>query len=133
MDLENVKLLLVEDSEAERIEYITMLKDIGIKNITVATDGLEAMRMVANQIDTANEFDVVLTDYQLPKFDGMQLLKTLKQNPASAHIPVVYMSSKGDFSVVTEFIKAGVAQMLVKPINKDELKHRLTLALDKKA
>lgn len=70
-------------------------------------------------------FDVIFTDVRMPLIDGLQLLKALKQNPTNDFSAVI-ISGYNDFSYVQTAMREGAVDYLVKPIDRSELKRRLS-------
>jgi CheY-like chemotaxis protein len=83
----NSVVLLVEDSKFLRIATDRVLSKAGFKVITAA-DGEEALRIANDSLP-----DVILLDMMLPKIAGQEVLKALKANPATMHIPVIVLTS----------------------------------------
>lgn len=109
-----------------------MLKEIGFSKITEATNGSEGLKCLKSLHGTPGAIQIVLTDFEMPQMSGLELLRSIRQSPDFGKLPVVYMSSKGDFSVVTDFIVEGVDQMVVKPFKKEDLLGRLSEAWKKR-
>jgi len=82
----NVKILLVEDSKAIRRENESALSKAGYE-VICAEDGETALQLAKGQ-----DFDLILLDMILPRMSGPEVLKRLKSEPATAHIPVVVLS-----------------------------------------
>ncbi len=127
----DIAILLVEDSDEQRSQYLQFLAELGFTNVSQAESGLAALRILSTNIGTDKEFKLVITDYEMPQMNGLQLLTTLRQSSATKELPILYMSSKGDFAVINEFIKAKVSQMLVKPFTKENLLARMHEAWNK--
>jgi two-component system, cell cycle response regulator len=79
-------VLVVEDSNLFRVEKEHTLRKAGYEVITAA-DGMEALRVAHN-----SRPDLILLDMMLPKLDGPSVLRALKKDPVTAHIPVVVVT-----------------------------------------
>jgi CheY-like chemotaxis protein len=87
VDVSKAKVLLVEDSKFLRIATERALSRAGF-GVSTAADGEEALRLASGQPP-----DIILLDMMLPKISGPEVLKALKQNPATMHIPVIVLTS----------------------------------------
>jgi CheY-like chemotaxis protein len=83
----NSKVLLVEDSRFLRIANQRVLSKAGFQ-VSTAADGAEALQVANAQLP-----DIILLDMLLPKISGLDVLKTLKRNPATMDIPVIVLTS----------------------------------------
>ena len=83
----NTKVLLVEDSKFLRIANERVLARAGF-DVSTAEDGEEALRVAHAKLP-----DVILLDLLLPKISGPDVLRALKENPATLHIPVIVLTS----------------------------------------
>ena len=83
----NFKVLLVEDSKFLRLANQNALCRAGYQ-VSTACDGEEALRVANEKIP-----DVILLDMMLPKLSGPEVLRALKANPATMHIPVIVLTS----------------------------------------
>jgi len=76
--------------------------------------------------------DLILLDIMMPEMDGHETLKHLKANKQAAHIPVIFLTSKGDIGTVLEGISGGINDYIVKPFDPAQLRTRIDAQFDKK-
>jgi DNA-binding NtrC family response regulator len=109
-----MKILVVDD---EKIKRVTLADDLGVQGHEVVTagDGEEALARLR-----AERFDVVVTDLKMPKLDGLELLKRIKQGPL-ADMEVVMMTAYGSIPVAVEAVKLGAFDFLTKPFRNEDL------------
>ena len=109
-----MKILVVDD---EKIKRITLADDLAAQGHEVvgAADGEEALEKLA-----AERFDVVVTDLKMPKLDGIELLKRIKQGPP-ADMEVIMMTAYGSIPVAVEAIKLGAFDFLTKPFRNEDI------------
>ena len=87
MTVSNSKVLVVEDSKFLRMATERALSNAGYL-VSTAADGEEALRVAKDKLP-----DIILLDMMLPKISGPNVLKALKENPATMHIPVIVLTS----------------------------------------
>jgi len=87
MTVPNSKVLLVEDSKFLRMATEHSLSKAGYL-VSTAADGEEALQVANDKLP-----DIILLDMMLPKISGPNVLKALKENPATMHIPVIVLTS----------------------------------------
>ena len=107
------KILLVEDNEVNRRLAGFLLRSHGYE-VREATSGAAAFEMVERERP-----DLIVMDIQLPGMDGLEITRRLKEQPATADIPVVAVTSfamKGDRE---KALAAGCAGYVTKPIDKN--------------
>ncbi|MEN6449949.1 MAG: sigma-54 dependent transcriptional regulator [Thermoguttaceae bacterium] len=109
-----MKILIVDD---EKIKRITLADDLAAQGHDVATagDGEEALEKLA-----AGRFDVIVTDLKMPKLDGIELLKRIKQGP-QADAEVIMMTAYGSIPVAVEAVKLGAMDFLTKPFRNEDI------------
>ena len=113
VSMENAKILIVDDEEMV-CSFISDVLDSNGYQYALAKNGLEALDTLAKEY-----FPIIITDINMPKMGGMQLLEQTKQNfPDSVVIIMTGFSEKYPF---TEVIKAGASDYLVKPFSPNEL------------
>lgn len=84
----------------------------------------EALKKLEN-----NQFDLVLSDFRLPDFDGLELLQKIKS--MHPHVPVIIMTSYADIRTAVNAIKMGAFEYVTKPLNPDEILLLINSALEK--
>jgi two-component system chemotaxis response regulator CheY len=121
-------VLVVDDSAAIRKILQRVLRQTGmsIRSIHEAGDGQEALEQLRNQPG----IQLVLTDINMPKMDGLQLLAAVKSSPEWHHIPVVMITTEGGESKVGEAVKLGAAGYVRKPFTADQIKEKLAGILE---
>ena len=120
-------LILIVDDEPFNVDYLEQeLEDLGFDTIP-AMNGQEALSQVAN-----HKPDAVILDIMMPLMDGFEVLKQLKADANTRHIPVIIASSNNDMESVLRGIEMGAEDYIVKPINDVLLEARLNASLNKK-
>jgi DNA-binding NtrC family response regulator len=109
-----MRILVVDD---EKIKRISLADDIAAQGheVVMAADGAEAVERLA-----AGRFDVVVTDLKMPKLDGIELLKQIKQGPA-ADMEVIMMTAYGSIPVAVEAMKLGAYDFVTKPFRNEDI------------
>jgi chemosensory pili system protein ChpA (sensor histidine kinase/response regulator) len=112
-----VKVLIVDDSPSVRHLTSKIVKNAGFQAI-VAKDGLEALEI----LQTLQDFpEVILTDVEMPRMDGYELLSSLKRNAALQKIPVVMITSRAGEKHRQKALDLGVSEYLTKPFDDAKL------------
>lgn len=120
----NLKVLLVDDFEPMRKITINQLKNMGIHLIMQASNGDEALRLLQHKA-----FDLVLSDWKMPKMSGLDLLKAVRAEPNLQHLPFLMITSESNRDHILEAIGHGVSDILVKPYTAKLLGDKLERAL----
>ncbi|GAB3541979.1 response regulator transcription factor [Spirosoma fluminis] len=89
--------------------------------VTVATTGQEAARLLIQ----GSQFDCVLTELNLPFFDGLELTKLIRMSRLMSHTPIVVLSNAADSGTRIKCLEQGVDSFITKPFNPLEVKARL--------
>jgi two-component system chemotaxis response regulator CheY len=120
-------ILVVDDSAAIRKILTRVLRQTGmaIQTIREAGDGQEALAVLA-----LHRIDLVLSDINMPKMDGLQLLASLKASPQWQKIPVVMITTEGGETKVAEAVRLGAAGYVRKPFTADQIKEKLVGILE---
>jgi two-component system chemotaxis response regulator CheY len=115
-------VLVVDDSAAIRKILQRVLRQTGllIGDIYDAGDGQEALEVLKTR-----KLDLVLSDINMPKMDGLQLLAAMKNTPEWRDIPVVMITTEGGETKVGEAVKLGAAGYVRKPFTADQIKEKL--------
>jgi two-component system chemotaxis response regulator CheY len=115
-------ILVVDDSAAIRKILQRVLRQTGMAIGTVyeAGDGQEALDLLK-----AHKIDLVLTDINMPKMDGIQLLGAIKACPQWSSLPVMMVTTEGGETKVGEAVRLGAAGYVRKPFTADQIKEKL--------
>jgi DNA-binding response OmpR family regulator len=116
-------ILLVDDSDLIHRHTRPILQAEGYE-VVDAWDGEQALALCAER-----RFDLVMTDVEMPKLDGWELCRRLKQAPATEHVPVVMCTSLGHASDLERGFDLGADDYLIKPVVPEELVSRLQALL----
>ncbi len=110
------KIMIVDDEEQVRRTIRLQLKDTGFE-IIEAEDGEQGIAMLDNE--NALIVDAIICDVRMPKINGVEAVHYFRQEyPA---IPVIVLTGFPDVKLATEFLKDGVDEYLVKPVEKEKL------------
>ena len=112
----DASILLVDDYEFIRTILERMLQQLGYQNLCMAVDGLEALNLLRSQ-----PIDLVITDYHMPEMDGIDLFRSMQQDPVLAKIPVLLISGVPTEKFVTQALAPGIQSTLNKPFRAEQL------------
>ena len=121
-----MRVLVVDDSSTMRRIIANTLKKLGYDEVAEAGDGVEGLAALAG-----NTFDLILTDWNMPKMDGREFVRSLRQLPATAAVPVLMVTTHAERSDVVLALQAGVNDYVVKPFTPDILKEKIETLLNK--
>jgi DNA-binding response OmpR family regulator len=109
-------ILLVEDDPDHEVLTIRALKKSNVANqVQVARDGEEAISLLFG--DNAIKPQVVLLDLKLPKIDGLEVLRRIRENETTRMLPVVVLTSSDEERDVVRSYQIGVNSYIRKPVN----------------
>jgi len=106
-----MKVLLVEDDPDIQLVARTALKRSGFI-VTVTSNGPAALEQVRN-----DRPDAILLDWMLPDMDGTEVCRRLKEDPATAHIPIIFLTARSQQSEIARGLALGAAGYIVKPFD----------------
>jgi len=116
----NMKVLVVDDFSTMRRIVKNLLRDLGFTNISEADDGSTALPMLQG-----GDFDFVVTDWNMPGMQGIDLLKAIRADERLAHIPVLLITAEAKKEQIVMAAQAGVNGYIVKPFTAATLKTKL--------
>jgi two-component system chemotaxis response regulator CheY len=116
----NMKVLVVDDFSTMRRIVKNLLRDLGFTNIQEADDGSTALPMLQG-----GDFDFVVTDWNMPGMQGIDLLKAIRADSSLAHIPVLLITAEAKKEQIIMAAQAGVNGYIVKPFTAGTLKTKL--------
>ena len=110
------RTIMVVDDEIEMVKVVRgMLKEKGF-NVTCAYDGLQVFYVLKQQ-----KPDLIILDILMPQMDGLEVLTRLKCNPATASIPVILLTEKGEPEDLIKGYERGAEYYIPKPFTKNQL------------
>ncbi|KQT53908.1 response regulator [Aureimonas sp. Leaf427] len=107
-----LKVLVVDDQRTSRMLIRDALDQIGISQVSFAADGEEALKMMM-----ASPANFIISDFNMPKLDGLQLLKAIRSYAPTKKTPFVILTGRGDKELVQKAAALGVNNFLVKPVS----------------
>jgi len=112
-------ILIVDDSLPMRSVIKRTLKAAGYGNTDIleAANGQEAVDLLKN-----SWVDIIMTDYNMPVMNGLELIKIIKNDEVSKDIPVVIISTEGNESKIKEFMDCGAAGYITKPFTAEAIR-----------
>ena len=116
----DIKVLLVDDFSTMRRIIKKLLNEIGFKRIIEAEDGSEALRILK-----AGDIDFLVTDWNMPKMSGMELLEAVRANPQLSRLPVLMVTAESNRDQITRAAMAGVNGYVVKPFSAATLQEKI--------
>jgi two-component system chemotaxis response regulator CheY len=116
----NMKVLVVDDFSTMRRIIKNLLRDLGFTNISEADDGNTALPMLKT-----GDFDFVVTDWNMPVMQGIDLLKAIRADEKLSHIPVLMVTAEAKKDQIVMAAQAGVNGYIVKPFTAATLSAKL--------
>lgn len=120
------RILIADDMPAIRALMKQQLNQLGFKDIQVAEDGEGALKILFDDHYAGKPIQLVLSDWNMPKVSGIQLLRTVRGTPEFGEIPFLLVTAENEFSQVREAVSLRVNDYVVKPFTPDLLKKKLT-------
>jgi two-component system chemotaxis response regulator CheY len=116
----NMKILIVDDFSTMRRIIKNLLRDLGFNNTSEADDGNSALPMLQ-----AGDFDFLVTDWNMPGMQGIDLLKAVRADAKLAKLPVLMVTAESKREQIIEAAQAGVSGYIVKPFTAITLKEKI--------
>ncbi len=113
--------LVVDDYASMRSVVVEVLKRAGFTEIYQAGNGQSALAKVLEH----PKIGLIVSDWYMPTMDGLDMLRALKANRQTAHIPVLMITAEGQRENVLDAMQSGAAGYIVKPFAPSELQKRL--------
>jgi len=115
-----MKVLIVDDFSTMRRIIKNLLRDLGFTNTFEADDGNTALPMLKE-----GDFEFVVTDWNMPIMQGIDLLKEIRKDPKLKSLPVLMVTAEAKREQIIEAAQAGVNGYIVKPFTAGTLKEKL--------
>ena len=124
--MQHLKVMVVDDTSVSRMLLVDSLNEIGIKNIVLAGDGEQALNTMM-----ASPCHIVFSDMNMPKLNGLQLLKALREFGPTRQCCFILVTGKGDRAMIEEGKKFGLNNFLAKPFTPATLKAAIETVVGK--
>lgn len=113
-----MRFMLVDDSSTMRKIQRRTLEKMGYQEVIEAEDGQQGLQLMESTPP-----DVVITDWNMPNMNGLELVKAIRSNNKT--IPIIMITTEAEKSKVVEAIKAGVSDYLIKPFTPEVLTQKV--------
>jgi two-component system chemotaxis response regulator CheY len=125
-DPSKIKFLIVDDFSTMRRIVRNLLKELGYTTADEAEDGAVALQKLES-----GGFDFVITDWNMPNMDGLQLLQSVRANAALKHLPVLMITAEAKKENIIAAAQAGASGYIVKPFTAATLNEKLGKIFEK--
>jgi len=124
----NTKFLVVDDFSTMRRIVRNLLKELGYTNVDEAEDGVQALQKLR-----ADQFDFVVSDWNMPNMDGLTMLQEIRKDPALSKLPVLMVTAEAKKENIVAAAQAGANGYVVKPFTAATLDEKLGKIFEKLA
>ncbi len=121
-----LRVLIVDDTSTSRMLIRDGLEELGIRNIFFAGDGEQALQFMMS-----TPAHLIISDFNMPKLDGLGLLKAIRAHTPTKKVPFIMLTGTGDRALLENAIKLGVNNYLTKPFTVPALKKALEAIIGK--
>ena len=123
-DILTSKILVAEDYTTMVRIVMKFLEQMGFQSIYTASDGEEALELTKR-----HNFDLIISDWNMEPMTGLELLKRIRQNEKTKHIPFIMCTAEAKPDNVQAAQKAGVSNYISKPFNSKVLEQKIESVL----
>jgi len=122
----NMSILVVDDFPTMRRIVRSLLKELGFENVEEAEDGQEALTKLR-----AGGFEFVVSDWNMPNLDGLEMLKEIRLDPKLSSLPVLMVTAEAKKENIIAAAQAGANGYVVKPFTAATLEEKLNKIFEK--
>lgn len=119
-----MKFLVVDDSPTMRRIVCNALREIGYTDLQEAEDGQKALEVLEGE-----PVDFVITDWNMPNMNGLDLTKSIRNHPTHATLPILMITTRGMKEDVIAAMHARVNNYIVKPFTPEVLRDKINMIL----
>ena len=124
----NMKILVVDDFPTMRRIVRNLLKELGFSNVDEAEDGAAGLARLRG-----GGFEFVISDWNMPNLDGLEMLKQIRADAALSHLPVLMVTAESKKENIIAAAQAGASGYVVKPFTAATLDEKLQKIFEKMA
>jgi two-component system chemotaxis response regulator CheY len=121
-----MKILVVDDFPTMRRIVCNLLKELGYSNVEEAEDGAAGLTHLRN-----GTYDFVITDWNMPKVDGLAMLKEIRADTGLTHLPVLMVTAESKKENIIAAAQAGASGYVVKPFTAAILGEKINKIVEK--
>lgn len=125
------KILFCDDMGTFRMMIKNALQTLRLTNYTEAEDGETALRLLLEAQRTKEPFELILSDWNMPKMSGIDFLKKVRSEPWGKSLPFIMLTGETEKENIMEALENKVTQYVVKPFTVDGLREKLQSAYAK--
>lgn len=122
----NMSILVVDDFPTMRRIVRSLLKELGFTNVEEAEDGQDALSKLR-----AGGFQFVVSDWNMPNLDGLEMLKKIRADDGLKHLPVLMVTAEAKKENIIAAAQAGASGYVVKPFTAATLEEKLNKIFEK--
>lgn len=130
---QKAKILVVDDMSTMRKLIKKSLTELGYTEVVEAVDGEDAWTKIGDALKTDKPVQLVLSDWNMPKMKGIDLLIKVRGTVGTKSLPFVLLTAESEKDQVANALKAGVNAYLLKPFTKDQLAEKIRAATTRQA
>ena len=122
----NMSMLVVDDFPTMRRIVRSLLKELGSNNVEEAEDGQDALNKLRS-----GKFEFVVSDWNMPNLDGLDMLKQIRADESLKHLPVLMVTAEAKKENIIAAAQAGANGYVVKPFTAAILEEKLNKIFEK--
>lgn len=119
------RILVVDDHEDTRLLLKEVLEEEGFR-VETAENGVVALEVIQS-----STFDAVLLDIKMPRMDGLRVCQALRSAPATASLPVIFVTASADAGLNAQALKLGASDLVRTPVSATEVVRRVRAQLER--
>lgn len=119
-DISGLRIIAVDDFSTMRRIIKNLLKQSGFENVYEAEDGLKALEIIR-----AEKIDLIISDWNMPKLNGLELLRQIRQDPDLKRIPFIMITAESEKEKIIKAVQTGVTDYIVKPFTAKTLQDKI--------
>ncbi len=132
IQLEDARILIVDDNPSDRLLIKTILINQGIKNIQEAENVKAGAFKLHNAIGLGTKFDLVILDWNMPGKSGFEFLKEIRAEKATSDTAVIMVTSVTEAEKIRNSLDLGVVDYILKPLKHELLAEKVKKFLSRK-
>ena len=125
-----INILIIDDQRTIRVLLADILKQMGYKNVDLASTSEEGFKIIQNKLKRGEEIDLILLDINLPDNNGVEICEELKKKSEFKDVPIVMITGNEDSATLKKAFAVGASDYITKNVSEIEIKARISSALN---